>query len=79
MIGATRRWFRRNRKGLAIGAGLVGAGYLAGQYLLSKISEARERMSSDRIAKEKLVDPFSLLCFLFSCSPFPSALVCDLM
>lgn len=55
MIGATRRWFQRNRKGLAIGAGVVGAGYLAGQYVLSKISEARERMSSDRIAREKSV------------------------
>ncbi|KAJ5099404.1 Peroxin-3 [Penicillium argentinense] len=54
MIGATRRWFQRNRKGLAIGAGVLGAGYLAGQYLLSKISEARERMSSDRIARENL-------------------------
>ncbi|CAP95013.1 peroxin [Penicillium rubens] len=54
MIGATRRWFQRNRKGLAIGAGVIGAGYLAGQYVLSKISEARERMSSDRIARENL-------------------------
>ncbi|PLB33845.1 MFS transporter [Aspergillus candidus] len=54
MIGATRRWFRRNRKGLAIGAGVIGAGYLAGQYVLNKISEARERMSSDRIARENL-------------------------
>ncbi|RLL96133.1 hypothetical protein CFD26_103876 [Aspergillus turcosus] len=54
MIGATRRWLRRNRKGLAIGAGIIGAGYLAGQYVLSKITEARERMSSDRIARENL-------------------------
>ncbi|KAJ5689544.1 Peroxin-3 [Penicillium macrosclerotiorum] len=54
MIGAARRWLRRNRKGLAIGAGVLGAGYLAGQYVLSKISEARERMSSDRIARENL-------------------------
>ncbi|KAJ5619381.1 hypothetical protein N7510_003365 [Penicillium lagena] len=54
MIGATRRWFQRNRRGLAIGAGVLGAGYLAGQYVLSKISEARERMSSDRIARENL-------------------------
>ncbi|KAH2724656.1 hypothetical protein KXW29_006902 [Aspergillus fumigatus] len=54
MIGATRRWFRRNRKGLAIGAGIIGAGYLAGQYVLSKITEAREQMSSDRIARENL-------------------------
>ncbi|KAJ9371828.1 hypothetical protein DTO282F9_3207 [Paecilomyces variotii] len=54
MIGATKRWFRRNRKGLAVGFGVIGAGYLAGQYVLSKIAEARERMSSDRIAKENL-------------------------
>ncbi|KAJ6164469.1 hypothetical protein N7470_003141 [Penicillium chermesinum] len=54
MIGAARRWLKRNRKGLAIGAGVLGAGYLAGQYVLSKISEARERMSSDRIARENL-------------------------
>ncbi|KAJ5562727.1 hypothetical protein N7461_001488 [Penicillium sp. DV-2018c] len=54
MIGATKRWFQRNRRGLAIGAGVIGAGYLAGQYVLSKISEARERMSGDRIARENL-------------------------
>ena len=63
MIGATRRWFQRNRKGLAIGAGVIGAGYLAGQYVLSKISEARERMSSDRIAREKSVSLFDELLF----------------
>jgi peroxin-3 len=63
MIGATRRWFQRNRKGLAIGAGVIGAGYLAGQYVLSKISEARERMSSDRIAREKSVSPFDEFLF----------------
>lgn len=55
MIGATRRWIRRHRKGLAIGAGVIGVGYLAGQYVLSKISEARERMSGERIAREKYV------------------------
>lgn len=54
MIGATRRWFQRHRRSLAIGVGVVGVGYLAGQYVLSKISEARERLSSDRIAKENL-------------------------
>lgn len=59
MISASRRWVRRNRRGLAIGAGVVGAGYLAGQYVITKISEARERMSSDRIAREK-------------CAPFPT-------
>ncbi|KAL6229707.1 hypothetical protein BDW75DRAFT_224599 [Aspergillus navahoensis] len=54
MISATRRWFRRNRKTLAIGTGVIGVGYLVGQYILGKISEARERMSSDRIARENL-------------------------
>jgi peroxin-3 len=53
MISATRRWLRRNRNGIAIGAGVVGATYLAGQYVLGKVSEARERLQMDRIAKEK--------------------------
>ncbi|KAK7539047.1 Peroxin-3 [Phyllosticta citricarpa] len=54
MITATRQWFRRNRTNFAVGAGLLGAGYLAGQYLLSKLTEARQRMSDDRIARENL-------------------------
>jgi peroxin-3 len=53
MIVTTRRWFRRNRTNLAIGASIISAGYIAGQYVLGKISEARQRMSEDRIAKEK--------------------------
>ncbi|KAK8090275.1 peroxisomal biogenesis factor 3 [Apiospora hydei] len=54
MLSATRRWFRRNRTPIAVGVGVVGAGYLATQYVLNKINDARERMSSDRIAKENL-------------------------
>ena len=53
MFAATRRWFRRNRTPIAIGLGVVGAGYVATQYILNKLNDARERMSSDRIAKEK--------------------------
>lgn len=53
MISATRRWLKRHRTGIAIGAGVVGATYLIGQYVLGKINEARERMQMDRIAKEK--------------------------
>ncbi|KAK6077827.1 peroxin 3 [Seiridium cupressi] len=54
MFSATRRWFQRNRTPIAVGAGVIGAGYLATQYVLAKINDARERMSSDRIAKENL-------------------------
>ena len=53
MIGATQRWLKRNRNVLAVGAGVVGVGYLAGQYVIGKVNEARQRMSDDRIAKEK--------------------------
>ncbi|MCJ1282975.1 peroxin [Xylographa opegraphella] len=54
MISATRRWLRRNRSTFAISFGVLGVGYIAGQYILSKISEARERITSDRIARENL-------------------------
>ena len=53
MIAATRKWFRRYRTPFAIGFGVLGVGYVATQYVLGKISDARERMSSDRIAREK--------------------------
>ncbi|KAJ9152006.1 Peroxisomal biogenesis factor 3 [Pleurostoma richardsiae] len=54
MFAATRRWFRRNRTPIAITLGVVGAGYVVTQYVLSKLNDARERMSSERIAKENL-------------------------
>ncbi|KAF1915625.1 Peroxin-3 [Ampelomyces quisqualis] len=54
MLQSTRRWLRRNRTNFAIGAGVLGAGYMAGQYVLGKLSEARQRMSDERIAKENL-------------------------
>lgn len=54
MIQSARQWFRRNRTNFAIGAGVVGAGYLATQYVLGKVTEARQRMSDERIAKENL-------------------------
>ena len=60
MISATRRWLRRNRSGIAVAAGVVGATYLAGQYVIGKISEARERMTSDRLAREKYHSPSPL-------------------
>ncbi|KAI0202272.1 Peroxin-3 family protein [Astrocystis sublimbata] len=54
MLSSTRQWLRRNRTPIGVGVGIVGAGYLATQYVLGKINDARERMSSDRIAKENL-------------------------
>ncbi|KAF2457170.1 Peroxin-3 [Lineolata rhizophorae] len=54
MLDAPRRWFRRNRTNFAIGAGVIGGAYLAGQYVLGKISEARQRLSDDRIARDNL-------------------------
>ncbi|KAJ4991682.1 peroxin-3 [Stagonosporopsis vannaccii] len=54
MLQSTRAWLRRNRTNFAIGAGIVGTAYLAGQYALSKFSEARVRMSEERVAKENL-------------------------
>ena len=53
MFSSARRWLRQNRTPIAIGVGVIGAGYVATQYVISKINDARERMSSDRIAKEK--------------------------
>jgi peroxin-3 len=53
MFAATRRWLNRHRTPLAIGVGVVGAGYVVTNYVLGKLRDARERMSSDRIAKEK--------------------------
>lgn len=53
MFSATRKWLRKNRKGIAIGAAVVGGTYLVGQYVLSKINDARERSQLDTIAKEK--------------------------
>lgn len=53
MLSSARRWLRNNRTPIAVGVGVVGAGYVVTQYVLSKLNDARERMSSDRIAKEK--------------------------
>ncbi|PON27934.1 hypothetical protein TGAM01_v203071 [Trichoderma gamsii] len=54
MLSSAQRWVRRNRTPIAIGVGVLGAGYAVTQYVMAKINDARERMSSDRIAKENL-------------------------
>lgn len=58
MINTTRNWLRRNRTNLGITVGVLGAGYIACQYVLSKIAETGERMNCGRTAKEKYI--FSL-------------------
>ena len=60
MIDATRRWLRRNRTKFAVGFGVIGVGYVAGQYTLRKLAEARERMNIERIARDKQVFPWKL-------------------
>jgi len=55
MFAATRKWLRRNRTGIAVGAAIVGGTYMVGQYVLTKINDARERSTLDKIAKEKYV------------------------
>ncbi|RBR19094.1 uncharacterized protein FIESC28_05765 [Fusarium coffeatum] len=54
MLTSARRWLRNNRTPIAVGVGVIGAGYVATQYVIGKLNDARERMSSDRIAKENL-------------------------
>ncbi|KAJ6446372.1 peroxisomal biogenesis factor 3 [Purpureocillium lavendulum] len=54
MFSSVRRWLRNNRTPIAVGVGVVGAGYVVTQYVMSKLNDARERMSSERIAKENL-------------------------
>ncbi|KAF4984605.1 hypothetical protein FZEAL_242 [Fusarium zealandicum] len=54
MFISARRWLRNNRTPIAVGVGVIGAGYVATQYVIGKLNDARERMSSDRIAKENL-------------------------
>lgn len=61
MIGATQRWLKRNRNIIAVGAGVVGVGYLAGQYVVGKLNETRQRLSDDRIAKEKYGHQFKIV------------------
>ncbi|KAA8911152.1 Peroxin-3 [Sphaerosporella brunnea] len=54
MFMSTRNFFKRNRRNLAVGFGLLSAGYLAVQYMGNKISEARSRLMTERVAKENI-------------------------
>lgn len=53
MITSARKWLNRKRTTFAVGAGVLGAGYIAGQYVLSKVAETRQQMAEDRVAKEE--------------------------
>ncbi|KAI9799693.1 MAG: hypothetical protein M1825_004428 [Sarcosagium campestre] len=54
MLDGVRSWVKRNRTNFALGFGLVGVGYVTTQYVFSKLQEARERMSVDRISNDNL-------------------------
>ncbi|EPS37631.1 hypothetical protein H072_8637 [Dactylellina haptotyla CBS 200.50] len=54
MLKQTQNFLRKNRTNLAIGAGLLGSIYVGANYVLGKFSEAKNRMASDRIARENL-------------------------
>ncbi|KAF8472453.1 Peroxin-3 [Kalaharituber pfeilii] len=51
MFTSVKNFIKRNKTNIAIGVGLAGAAYVV---VRSKFSEAKDRMSSDRIAKENL-------------------------
>lgn len=76
MITATRNWLKRNRTTLAISAGVVGGVYYAGQWALGKFTEARQRMSDERIAKEKYVNNIYHSIYLAEASRVLGSKVC---
>ena len=53
MLSASRRWLQRYRAPLAVGVGIVSATYVAAQYVVGRMEEARERLTSERLAKDK--------------------------
>lgn len=55
VFDATRRFLRRNRTNIFVGAGIAATGYLAVNYITSKITDAKSRMQSERVAREKYV------------------------
>jgi hypothetical protein len=57
MFEGTRKFLRRHRTNLVVGVGIVGAGYLVMQYIGNKLSEARNRMMNDRVARRSRITP----------------------
>ena len=49
----TKRFFQRHRRGFAITAVVVGAGYLAYTYIREKVKEVNEATSAERSDREK--------------------------
>lgn len=73
MITASRDWLRRHRYSLGISAGLLGGAYLAGTYVIGKLTDARQRMSDDRIAKEKYAKCSFMIDVVLMLSPVYAA------
>ena len=49
----TKRFFQRHRRGFAITAVVVGAGYLAYTYIREKVKEVNEATATERSDQEK--------------------------
>lgn len=48
-----RDYLYQRRRGLATAAGVVGAVYLAGRYILERLEEVREQVVQEKTAREK--------------------------
>ena len=43
MLGGIQRWFRRNQTLITVGVGVVGAGYVVKEFVVSKLKLMQER------------------------------------
>ena len=69
VFAATRRFLRRNRTPLLLTTAIAGASYLTITYITSKLTSAKSRLHSERIAREKSSpSPPPSIPFLTSCS-----------
>jgi peroxin-3 len=62
-----KRFFQRHRRGMAITAVIVGAGYLAYKYIREKVKEASEESSTERSDQEKSFHPSTFAKSKFLC------------
>lgn len=53
MLGGIKRWFRRNQTLIAVGVGVVGAGYVVKEFVVAKLKQVQERNRLLRMQDEK--------------------------